>query len=128
MKSNSTPTATHLRPLRPTQVINNRRVLPTTRLAISTPEGIDFIWVRDIVFAEARQQMTCFKMVSGESVLVPRSFNNYEQFLSDQHFKYAHGTCLVNNNHIVDHVVNGKEYFVLSDESSMVISGNASRA
>lgn len=85
------------------QQINHKNELPETdKLAIPTSKGIDFVFIKDIIFCEAQKNYTTFYLSNGKKLVSSKNIGEYEKKLpleltaAGSRFFRTHKSYLVN--------------------------------
>lgn len=85
------------------QQINHQNDSPETdKLAIPTSKGIDFVFIKNIIFCEAQKNYTSFHLVDGKTLVSSKNIGEYEKKLPIElttdrsRFFRAHKSYLVN--------------------------------
>ncbi len=85
------------------QKINHQNdTLETDKLAIPTSKGIDFVFIKNIIFCEAQKNYTTFHLSEGKTLVSSKNIGEYEKKLplelttDSSRFFRAHKSYLVN--------------------------------
>jgi len=85
------------------QKINNQNETPgTDKLSIPTSKGIDFVFIKNIIYCEAQKNYTTFYLIEGKTLVSSKNIGEYEKKLPFElttdrsRFFRAHKSYLVN--------------------------------
>jgi two-component system, LytTR family, response regulator len=68
------------------------------RIAIPTPEGLQFVKLSDIIYLEANINYTYFFLESGQKYIVSRTLKEFEEMLPVDTFLRIHNSYIINKN------------------------------
>lgn len=90
------------------------------RLALSSKEGVHFLFPSEIIRCEAEGNYTRFYVMGGKQHLTSRTLGEYDELLNPYHFIRCHKSNLVNKEFIsfIDH--NG--FIILKDDTKVEVS------
>jgi len=89
------PTATQL-----SQLQKQLRGEPVTRIAIPAQNGVSFIDLNDIVYAEASNNYSKLFLKDGNQFLVSKTLKDVQEVLEEEHFLRVHRQYIINLNHV----------------------------
>lgn len=97
-------------------------VLHKQRIGIHTIDGIEFVDVDDILFAEAKGNYTELKLKAGTKIIASKKLKEMEQHLTDPVFFRIHHSYIVNSRYIKRYYKGRGGYVILTDETSLPVS------
>lgn len=93
------------------------------KIAVHTQNGVSFIELDEIVFAEASNNYTKLIMRNGKQIILSKTLKDVQEVLEGTHFLRIHRQYIVNLNHIRN--FNRTDYIVsMIDNSELPISKN----
>lgn len=112
----------------PTQPIENNLLsnqqaqLRSSKLVLSTQEGMYIIPISEIIYCESDGNYTRFFCEQNISVLISKKLGDYEKLLSSHGFYRIHRQCLVNINHIRRVIKQDGGAVIMSNNSKLEVS------
>ncbi len=91
-------------------------------IAVPTAEGLEFIAINDIVYAEADGNYSRIYMNNKEKTLISRTLKDLESLLSNHSFVRIHQSYLVNLAYIKKYVKGEGGYVVMNNGISLQVS------
>ena len=100
-----------------------RNIKPTTsRIALTTNDGMIFVSTQDIVFCEAESNYTSIMLANGKKIMVSKVLKEIDEALAGPDFFRVHNSYLINLNHIKKFVRGDGGYVVMDNETVISIS------
>lgn len=91
-------------------------------IAVPTPEGLEFISVSDIIYAEADGNYSRIWLSNKEKTLISRTLKDLETLLSNHSFVRIHQSYLINFNHIKKYVKGEGGYVIMNNGANLQVS------
>lgn len=91
-------------------------------IAVPTPEGLEFIAITDIVYAEADGNYSRIFMSNKEKILISRTLKDLESLLSNHTFVRIHQSYLANLTYIKKYIKGEGGYVVMNNGTSLQVS------
>lgn len=91
-------------------------------VAVPTPEGLEFISITDIMYAEADGNYSRIFMMNKEKLLISRTLKDLESLLSNHPFVRIHQSYLVNLAYIKKYVKGEGGYVIMNNGTSLQVS------
>jgi two-component system LytT family response regulator len=89
------PTATQL-----SQLQKQLRGEPITKIAIPGQNGVTFIDLNEIVYAEASNNYSKIVLTDGRPFVVSKTLKDVQEVLEEEHFLRVHRQYIINLNHV----------------------------
>lgn len=96
-------------------------ILPT-KMALPHANGLTFVEISQILYAESDSNYTSFVMETGEKYLVSKTLGDVQEMLETRNFLRVHRQYIVNLDHIKRLIKGEGMYLVLTDGSSIPVS------
>ena len=96
-------------------------ILPA-KMALPHANGLTFIEINQILYAESDSNYTSFVMETGEKYLVSKTLGDVQEMLETRNFLRVHRQYIVNLDHIKRLVKGEGTYLILTDGSSIPVS------
>jgi two-component system, LytTR family, response regulator len=93
-----------------------------TNIAVPTAEGLEFITITDIIYAEADGNYSRIYMTNKEKILISRTLKDLEALLSNNPFVRIHQSYLVNLAYIKKYVKGEGGYVIMNNGTSLQVS------
>ena len=105
-------------------MLNNIRLKSGSveKLAVPSPEGLDFFDTQDIIFCKADGSYTEIILQNNKHVLVSKNLADFENLLTMSGFCRVHHSYLVNLKHVQKYVKGEGGYVILTDNHMVDIS------
>ena len=105
-------------------LLHNLKAGPVTfeRLAIPTPEGLEFVPLDKIIYCQANGNYSIIHMRDRQQYLVSRSLKECESLLEEQGFCRVHHASLINLTHVQKYIKGEGGYVILSEGHHVDIS------
>jgi two-component system LytT family response regulator len=100
----------------------NAKRMGSSKLAIPTKDGLDFITLEDIVRMEAESNYTVIFMTGGRKLVSTRHLKEYEDTLPADHFFRVHHSHIINLTHISTYHKGEGGYVKMQDGSVVDIA------
>jgi two-component system, LytTR family, response regulator len=94
------------------------------RIALSTQDGVLFIWTKDIVRVEAMSNYSSFYLASKQRVVVSKTLKDFEEILPEVNFVRVSRSAVVNLNHVTKYQRGDGGTLSLTDGSEVEVSPN----
>lgn len=94
----------------------------TSKIAIPTANGLQFVGIADIVRCEADGNYTRMHVLGNQNYLITRTLKDYEELLASHNFIRIHHAHLINLAHIEKYVKGEGGYVIMTDGSVVDIS------
>lgn len=91
-------------------------------IAVPTTEGLEFITITDIIYAEADGNYSRIYMGNKEKILISRTLKDLETLLSNHPFVRIHQSFLVNLAYIKKYVKGEGGYVIMTNGTSLQVS------
>lgn len=91
-------------------------------VAVPTAEGLEFISINDIIYAEADGNYSRIMMGNKEKILISRTLKDLEMLLSNHPFVRIHQSYLVNLTHIKKYIKGEGGYVVMNNGANLQVS------
>jgi two-component system, LytTR family, response regulator len=91
-------------------------------IAVPTPEGLEFVLVNDILYAEADSNYSRIYLQNKEKILMSKTLKDLETLLSNHPFVRIHQSYLVNLGHIKKYVKGEGGYVILNNGTTLQVS------
>lgn len=97
-------------------------VMPKTKVAVPTSDGLEFIEINDIVRCESESNYTWLHMRDSARLLVCRTLKEVEQVMRHSGFIRIHHSHLINPQHIRKFIRHDGGVIVMDDGSQLSVS------
>ncbi|MEO6720807.1 MAG: LytTR family DNA-binding domain-containing protein [Ferruginibacter sp.] len=104
------------------QSVKNVPKPTTTRIALTTGDGMLFVSTSEIILCQADSNYTAVILTNGKKILVSKVLKDIDETLSGPDFYRIHNSFLINMNHINKYVRGDGGYVVMKDGTSVSIS------
>lgn len=94
----------------------------TSRIALTTNDGMIFISTNDILYCQAESNYTSVVLKGGKKIVVSKVLKEIDEALSGPDFFRVHNSFLINLNHISKFVRGDGGYVIMDDGTSVGIS------
>jgi len=84
--------------------INTSITKQLPHIALPTPEGLEFVKIEDIIYANADSNYSNIHLKSGKSILLAKTLKQVEALVSGRNFLRIHQSYLVNLTHIKKYI------------------------
>jgi two-component system, LytTR family, response regulator len=91
-------------------------------IAVPTPEGLEFVLVNEILYAEADSNYSRIYLQNKEKILMSKTLKELETLLSNHPFVRIHQSYLVNLGHIKKYVKGEGGYVILNNGTTLQVS------
>ena len=92
------------------------------KIALPYANGLAFVEISQIVYAESDSNYTNFVMANGEKYLVSKTLGDVQEMLESRNFLRVHRTYIVNLDHIKRLVKGEGTYLILSNGANIPVS------
>jgi len=92
------------------------------KIALTTSEGYEMIYVKDIMYCIADGSYTHFHFTDGSSLIVSKNLKHYQGLLEEYNFSRCHNSCLVNLSYIKTIGKTQGGYIKMEDDKMLPIS------
>jgi two-component system, LytTR family, response regulator len=104
-------------------VLNENTSQPTKeKIYISNSEGINCVYIEDIIRMEADSNYTHIYLQSKKRITVSKTLKEFEAQLSHTHFKRVHQSHIVNVKRIIKYLKENGGSILMDDNSLVVVS------
>ncbi len=86
------------------EIIQNKDNTTLQRLTLTTSEGIHFVRLDEIIYAEAMGSYSKFHIENQKPIIVSKGLKEYEELLSDFNFLRVHQSYIINLHYITKYV------------------------
>jgi two-component system, LytTR family, response regulator len=93
-----------------------------TKMALPHANGIAFVEISQILYAESDSNYTRFVLTGGETYLVSKTLGDVQEILESRDFLRVHRTYIVNLDHIKRLVKGEGTYLILSNGANIPVS------
>jgi two-component system, LytTR family, response regulator len=93
-----------------------------TKIALPHANGIAFVEISQILYAESDSNYTRFVLAGGETYLVSKTLGDVQELLESRNFLRVHRTYIVNLDHIRRLVKGEGTYLILSNGANIPVS------
>ncbi len=73
---------------------------PINKIAVSSQNGVFFIDLKDIIYAEADSNYTTLMLADGRTFVISKTLKDLQDVLEDSHFLRIHRQYIINLNHV----------------------------
>lgn len=87
-----------------------------TKIAVPSHNGVTFVDLNEIVFAEASNNYSSLKLIDGRKMTISKTLKDVQEVLELQHFLRVHRQYIINLNHV--------KFFNRNDNLLTMISGD----
>ena len=95
---------------------------PPSRLALPHANGLTFVDISQVLYAESDSNYTNFVLVGGEKFLIAKTLGDVQEMLESRNFLRVHRQFVVNLEHIKRLVRGDGTYLVLSNGATVPVS------
>ncbi len=95
-----------------------------TRIALPTLEGLSFVNVADIIYADADDNNTIIYFLNNHKVLITKNLKELEELLKNAGFCRIHNSHLVSLQHIKKYVRGNGGYVVMNNNVQLPVARN----
>ena len=105
-------------------LLQNIRTLKSSeqKMAIPTLNGLDFVFLKDILRCESSGSYTNILLSDGKAILSSRAIREYEELLPEDLFLRVHNSHIVNLNRIKRYEKGRGGYIVMEDDSTVEVA------
>jgi len=96
----------------------------TSKIAVPTFDGFEFIEVKDILYCQSQSNYTCFHLLNGVEILISKSLKETEKALEEFFFIRPHQSFIINPNYMKKYVRTDGGYLVMIDGKKIPISNS----
>lgn len=100
----------------------------SSRIALTTSDGMIFVPTGDILYCEAESNYTKVALSNGKKMIVAKVLKEIDETLSGGDFFRIHHSFLININHIKKYVRGDGGYVVMDDDMTISISRSRRQA
>lgn len=100
------------------------RGTPPSKIAVPQQNGVTFVELNEIIYAEADSNYTKLILSNGRSHLLTKTLREVQEVLEARNFLRVHRQYLVNLDHIKRYVRGEGMYLVLSNDASIPVARN----
>jgi two-component system, LytTR family, response regulator len=93
-----------------------------TRLAIPSQQGVNFIEIKDILYAEASNNYTKIKLITGQEHIISKTLKDVQDVLEDMHFLRVHRQYIINIDCIKQFFRGENMYVVMTNDENIPIA------
>jgi two-component system LytT family response regulator len=93
-----------------------------TRIALPTPEGLEFFETKNIVRCEADRAYCMFYLNDKRKIHISKSMSGYEDILTQANFLKVHKSSMVNLSHVKKYIKGKGGFLVMSDGSNVDVA------
>jgi len=100
----------------------NHPTIPVNKIAIPTIEGLQMIFVEDIISCSSESNYTVLHLKNKQKITASRTLKEIEEMLEDYSFTRVHHSYLVNLNEVEKYFRGDGSYLMMSDGSAIDVS------
>ena len=100
----------------------NHPTIPVNKIAIPTIEGLQMIFVEDIISCSSESNYTVLHLKNKQKITASRTLKEIEEMLEDYSFTRVHHSYLVNLNEVEKYFRGDGGYLMMSDGSAIDVS------
>jgi two-component system LytT family response regulator len=100
----------------------NHPTIPVNKIAISTMEGLQMLFVENIVSCSSDSNYTILHLKNKQKITASRTLKEIEELLEDYSFLRVHHSYLINLNEIEKYIKGDGGYLIMSDSSNIDVS------
>jgi two-component system LytT family response regulator len=100
----------------------NHPTIPVNKIAIPTIEGLQMIFVENIISCSSESNYTILHLKNKQKLTASRSLKEIEEMLEDYSFTRVHHSYLINLNEIEKYIRGDGGYLIMSDGSNIDVS------
>jgi two-component system, LytTR family, response regulator len=93
-----------------------------SKLAIPSQNGVSFIEIKDILYAEASNNYTKVVLVTGQEHLISKTLKDVQDVLEDLHFLRVHRQYIINLNCVKQFYRGENMYVVMDNEMNIPVA------
>lgn len=97
-----------------------QQVLPN--IALPTPEGLEFVQVQDIIYAESESNYCHIHLKDGNKIFLAKTLKYIQNLLDEHPFLRIHQSYLINLTHVKKYVKGQGGYVVMDNGKSLSVS------
>lgn len=95
-----------------------------TKLAVPHQNGVIFVELKEILYAEADSNYTKLRLTNGRNHLLTKTLREVQDVLEERNFLRVHRQYMVNLDHVQRYVKGEGTYLVLTDGTSIPVARN----
>jgi len=100
----------------------NHPTIPLNKIAIPTMEGLQMLFVENIISCSSESNYTSLHLKNGQKIIASKTLKEIEEMLEDYSFLRVHHSYLINLNEIDKYIKGDGGYLMMSDGSSVDVS------
>jgi len=100
----------------------NHPTIPFNRIAIPTMEGLQMLFVENIITCSSDSNYTVLHLKNKQKITASRTLKEIEEMLEDYSFLRVHHSYLINLNEIEKYIKGDGGYLIMSDGSNIDVS------
>lgn len=100
------------------------RTIPTGKIALNTPDGLQFVRPEQIVRCESLSNYTKIYLSSNQKVTIAKTLKEVEETLIGHNFYRVHNSHLINLDHIEKFVKADGGYVLMADGQHITVARN----
>jgi two-component system, LytTR family, response regulator len=104
------------------QNVKNVTKTTTSRIALTTADGMIFVQTQDIIYCEAESNYTSIVLAGGKKIMVSKVLKDIDEALAGPDFFRVHNSFLININHIKKFVRGEGGYVIMDNDANISIS------
>jgi two-component system LytT family response regulator len=100
----------------------NRPTVPVNKIAIPTMEGLQLLFVENIISCSSDSNYTILHLKNKQKITASRTLKEIEEMLEDYSFSRVHHSHVINLNEIEKYIKGDGGYLIMSDGSNIDVS------
>ena len=96
---------------------------PISKIAISSHQGVSFIDLNEIIYAEADSNYCTLVLINGRRFVISKTLKDLQELLEESHFLRIHRQYIINLNH-VQHLDRTKSILTMINKAELPLARN----